>query len=143
MYIRFALLNDDVLKSSEAFEVFKLCMYLPTREKYKKEVNSWLNGNNIKAYGCYLGKLLKAIIVVNSVNNTDIKIIGISVCEDCRNKGLGTYMIQKIKEEYSFKRLLAETDNDAVDFYKKCGFEVSNTVKKFDGREIMRYSCIL
>lgn len=140
---KFVLLNDAVLKDEIAYELYKSCMYMPTKEKYNSCVEIWLNNDNIRTYGCYSESLLEGIIVVNSQSDKNAELIGISVCEICRGKGVGSYMIQKVKKIYQPQKIMAETDDGAVGFYMKCGFDVSKEIKKYGTEEVVRYHCIL
>lgn len=67
----------------------------------------------------------------------------IAVDDDQRRGGLGRYMLEWVaREHHSAARIELETDADAVDFYRRCGF----TADRFtDPRwpEVERYRCTL
>ena len=63
----------------------------------------------------------------------------ISVDEAARGKGIGREMIIQLQEMYN-KDIEAETDDDAVDFYRKCGFDVKSFTHPKKGK---RWICIL
>ena len=67
-----------------------------------------------------------------------VEILHIAVAERARGLGLGSKMIGALAKQYK-KAIEAETDDDAVDFYRKCGFEVT-TIRKYDVR---RWACVL
>ncbi|MDN4071264.1 hypothetical protein NYE70_06050 [Paenibacillus sp. FSL R5-0407] len=49
--------------------------------------------------------------------------------------------IEMINQENSIRRIDAETDMDAVDFYRKIGFQIIRLGEKYPGIE--RFKCIL
>jgi ribosomal protein S18 acetylase RimI-like enzyme len=67
-----------------------------------------------------------------------IGIRSIAVAAASRNRGLGRTLIDALAERACAKRVVAETDDDAVGFYRRCGFAVENAPPKF-GRA--RYWC--
>lgn len=65
----------------------------------------------------------------------------IVVRQDHRGMDIGREMIQALCRRYSLKELAAETDRDAVTFYRKAGFEVDSLGEKYPGVE--RFRCRL
>jgi len=57
-----------------------------------------------------------------------------------RGDGIGRWMIESVWKRHSLSCLEAETDDDAVGFYKRCGFLV-HPLGKVD-RGILRYRCV-
>ena len=128
MNYEFTALTDSV-SLMELYEIYRHCMYMPTKEKFIKQYKSWCANKNIKIYmAVYQGKLV-GVIVILLEENRSAEIIGISVAEDFRNRGVGSYMIKKIREKHSIERMYAETDNDAVGFYRRTDFEVVEKIK--------------
>ena len=70
------------------------------------------------------------------------EITGISVEEGSRNCGLGSFLIQKVQEIFPAAKLNAETDRDAVLFYKKNGFQITEIQKNYNGEMVTRYLCV-
>ncbi len=50
-------------------------------------------------------------------------------------------MINCLIDDYSVKSIFAETDKDAVEFYKKNSFEIEEFAENYDGETIIRYKC--
>jgi ribosomal protein S18 acetylase RimI-like enzyme len=67
-----------------------------------------------------------------------VEIYHIAVAETARHKGVGGAMITALRKKYC-KTIEAETDDDAVDFYRKCGFETT-AIQKYNVR---RWACVL
>ncbi len=76
---------------------------------------------------------------IDSLGQAVIKHISVSV--DIRRHGIGRYMLNYVIEKYSLTKLAAETDNEAVGFYQKCGFTVMSLGEKYPGVE--RFQCEL
>ena len=65
----------------------------------------------------------------------------IAVRRDHRRQGIGRQMIFQVCSTYSLGLIYAETDHDAVDFYRKVGFAVESLGEKYPGIE--RFACKL
>lgn len=64
----------------------------------------------------------------------------IAVISDLRNQGIGRNLIEFIGENLNFQRAEAETDDDALCFYKACGFQVEPIGINAFG--VRRYLCV-
>jgi len=67
-----------------------------------------------------------------------IGIRSIAVDPSLRHRSLGPTLLVALAERLGAERLVAETDDDAVGFYRRCGFTVEDAPPKF-GRA--RYWC--
>lgn len=54
------------IKSAEVYEVYKYCMYLPTKGKYDVTVDGWLKNENIWTRS---GSILLCVNVIGRNNN--------------------------------------------------------------------------
>lgn len=63
----------------------------------------------------------------------------IVVRRDRRGLGLGHEMVTSVCQMFSLKGLAAETDRDAVEFYRAVGFEIESLGEKYPGTE--RFLC--
>ncbi len=53
-------------------------------------------------------------------------------------------MINKLVSDYGLTYVLAITDDDAVEFYRKCGFDITKFSKTYqDGETVVHYKCEL
>ena len=69
------------------------------------------------------------------------EILHIAVAENKRNCGIGRSMIDELLMLENLTELTAETDRDAVEFYRRCGFEIQSLGEKYPGVE--RFHCRL
>jgi ribosomal protein S18 acetylase RimI-like enzyme len=66
-------------------------------------------------------------------------ILHLAVHPDYRKRGIGKSMIRQVTEEFKLESVTLETDQDAVDFYRACGFTAVEIPSKWRG--IHRYRC--
>lgn len=69
------------------------------------------------------------------------RICHIAVSPNSRYKGIAFEMIKKVIHMHGLTYVEAETDDEAVGFYKKCGFTVTSLGEKYPGIE--RFHCAL
>ena len=69
------------------------------------------------------------------------EMLHIAVAENKRNCGIGRSMIDELLMLENLTELTAETDRDAVEFYRRCGFEIQSLGEKYPGVE--RFHCRL
>ena len=66
-------------------------------------------------------------------------ILHIAVAPDLRMKGIGRGLIDQTAGKLSLKNVALETDQDAVGFYRACGFTAVEIQSKWPG--VRRYRC--
>ena len=132
--------KNEVCKT---YEIYKHCMFMPTEEKFNKKIDQFLNDNSIKIFACFNQVEIEGVIVVSFVEQSKIEIIGIAVDLSARGKGIGSYMINQIVNDYSLISVYAETDNDSVVFYQKNDFRITEFYETYDGETVVRYKCEL
>lgn len=127
----------------KTYEIYKHCMFKPTEEKFNKKTDLFFNDNSIKIFACFNQGKIEGVIVVSFLEQRKIEIIGIAVNISVRGNGIGSYMINQIVNDYSLISVYAETDNDAVAFYQKNGFSITEFSEIYDGETVVRYKCEL
>ncbi len=132
--------KNEVCKT---YEIYKQCMFMPTEEKFNKKIEQFLNDKSVKIFVCFNQGKAEGVIVVSFVAPNKIEIVGIAVDLSARNKGIGSYMINEVIKNYCLISVYAETDNDAVDFYRKNGFCITEFSAIYDGQIFIRYKCEL
>jgi len=81
--------------------------------------------------------LIVGCIGIEQRSLSECAIKHIAVLADQRGKGIGSKMINFIASKYS--SIIAETDYEAVDFYRRYGFSIVNLGEKYPGVE--RFLC--
>ena len=132
--------KNEVCKT---YEIYKHCMFMPTEEKFNKKIDQFLNDNSIKIFACFNQGEIVGVIVISFSEQRKIEIIGIAVELSARGKGIGSYMINQIVNDYSLISVYAETDNDAVGFYLKNNFSVTKFYETYGDETVLRYKCEL
>ncbi len=138
--LRELTLKNEILQT---YEIYKHCMFMPTEEKFNNKVDLFLNDNSVKIFACFEQDKIMGIMVVSFKEQKKIEIIGIAVDVSARGKGIGSYMINQVIHNYGLLSVYAETDNDAVWFYQKNGFNIVEFSETYDGETVVRYKCEL
>ena len=132
--------RNDLLNT---YNIYKYCMYKPSEKEFGKKVDIFFADNSIKIFTCIKCNEIKGIIVISYIEQFKVEIIGIAVDIDARGQGIGSYMINKLMNDYNILSIYAETDDDAIDFYRKNNFAITKFVKTYDGEDVVRYKCEL
>ena len=89
-------------------------------------------------YGYYIDNNLVGFIHINKLYE-NIDIVNIIVNKNYRDKGIGTkllnYIVDNYKDINSIMLEVRESNNAAIEFYKKNNFKVINVRKKYYGNE--------
>ncbi|EOQ11314.1 acetyltransferase [Bacillus cereus B5-2] len=83
----------------------------------------------------------KACIGIEIIGANKARICHIAVLPQYRHKGIALQMIKDVLRMHQLTYLEAETDDEAVEFYKKIGFQVKSLGEKYPGIE--RFHCYL
>jgi len=106
----------------------------PTKEKLEAILENYkIRG---KLIGCFSEKLLIGLIGFR-YHEKSLIIQHLSVLPEYRLKGIGTMLVNYLKANYSFKILIAETDQETVHFYEKLNFSCLSIESKWPNR----YQC--
>ena len=134
--------NTEWLLSEEAFSIYASCMYHPTYEEYKAQMEDYLHDSSVKVFVCEnRGKRIGMMVLKSS--GVAAEIIGIAVSDNARHKGIGTQLIQRVMESEDLKSVKAQTDDDSIGFYRKCGFSDERIVIEYPDGAAVRYNCVL
>ena len=124
----------DVKKSltdKALLDLLSLSVLNPTTDKLIKRAEKYMTKENVKAIafsdnGDYIALCVFEIIG----NSASVLDIGVKFAD--RNKKVGSKLIGFIRDKFGVTEITAETDDDAVGFYKKYGFVITETAVKFD-----------
>lgn len=131
------------LYTGEAFEIYKDCMYFPNYDGYKEKMGVMAADPAISIYLCRKAEEKVGILSLRRIDNGGAEIEGIAVLAGSRGSGIGKYMFQEAMEREKLTWITAETDEDAVDFYRKCGFQVTELGAIYGAGKRLRYCCSL
>ena len=131
----------DILCSEEIYNIYSACMFEPTFDKFKLKTEQMQKDSSVSVYGYFLNDKIIGVISTQETDKT-VEIIGIAVDTKERHSGIGTKLIDYLKDK-SQKPITAETDIDAVIFYKKCGFDIEEKIVSKSNISYNRYLCTL
>ena len=136
--VKIKSIKDIINNNCEFLDILKYSHYKPTKEKLNKIAQKYNEDKNIYCFGSFNDNKMIGFIIIKYIDEFKYEIIDIALNPEYRKLGIGSKMIDYVIENFAIKTLYAETDNDAVNFYKKYGFAI-NPINKFE--ETDRYKC--
>lgn len=129
--------------SQQVYEIYSACMYMPTWEKFSEQANLLINDDLVSILGYIHKNNIIGVLVIQKDTQQRAVIKGIAVNALYRQKGIGRQLVESVFQSFKVKSLFAETDDDAIVFYRHCGFEIEDIVKVYENKEYQRYKCTL
>lgn len=133
-------LNEKNIDFGKVYCAIKDAFYKPNYDKVINRVKEIFCHNSSIIFGYFIDIELVGCTVVGIINNK-IVIEYIGVREESRQMNIARSLIEYVMNKYQLP-CLAETDNSAVKFYKKCGFVFIEKIKEYSNEKILRYSCL-
>ena len=103
---------------------------------------------SVKIFVCDMDVEKAGILVLKKIEaaegsetGVEAEILGIAVRKDLRGKGIGKEMVCQVMEAEHLKKITAQTDDDAIGFYRKSGFEEERVVIEYPNGSVVRYNC--
>lgn len=128
----------EIITEPDMLKLLAPSVYNPTQERLQNRAKKYQEDENSNIYACKEDGEYKAIIVFKIVNNS-AAILDIAVRPEYQGQGIGSKLIDFIFNSFNAQNITAETDDDAIGFYKKYGFDIVKTEMKFDTK---RYTCV-
>ncbi|MDD4412982.1 MAG: GNAT family N-acetyltransferase [Oscillospiraceae bacterium] len=125
------------LDNNTIHKILSYCLFDGSPEGIAKDIEKYRDHNTWDFYGWVENGDILGICGFE-VHADYVEILHIAVAEDARHRGIGGAMVTVLQEKYGL-RIEAETDDDAVEFYRKTGFE-ANAFQKYN---VQRYHCVL
>ena len=134
--------DADWLLSEEAFSIYASCMYHPTYDEYKTQMEDYLLDSSVKVFVSE-NRGRKTGMMVLKLSEAAAEIIGIAVSDNARRKGIGKQLIQRVMKSENLESVKVQTDDDSIGFYRKCGFSEERIVIEYSDGSVVRYNCVL
>lgn len=125
------------IDSPTVCQILADCVFDNSTEGMDKVIKDYLRHGGWLLYGWVKNENIIGICGFE-VHSDWLEILHIATCESARGRGVGSLMIAALQERYKMT-IEAETDDDAVEFYRKYGFETT-AIQKYNVR---RWSCVL
>jgi ribosomal protein S18 acetylase RimI-like enzyme len=137
----FKLINNRI-KESNVQELLSYAIF-PDPDRLEQTVRKYEgNTSNLQLFGMEEEQELVGLIGISSTDSEQKHLIieHIAVQPEFRGKGYGRGLILELLEHRKPLTVSAETDEEAVDFYRNIGFSVMSLGEKYPGVE--RFRCI-
>jgi GNAT superfamily N-acetyltransferase len=123
--------------------VLSQAIWMPTDDKVSRLIAETYRGPTAALYAWKDAETADVIgpVGIRRRPGGAVDILHVAVAETSRRRGVGRRMIEALRGTPGVRELVAETDGDAVDFYRRCGFTVTSLGDKYPGRE--RFRCVL
>ncbi|MGN7355934.1 GNAT family N-acetyltransferase [Paenibacillus sp. SAF-054] len=133
------LLNiKSYIRKPEVAELFSYAVF-PDDQSVEKTIQAYESNEAWKLVGYEDGELLVGLTGYEKSGN-EIILQHIAVIPENRGLGYGRGMILEIMTDEKPERVVAETDEEAVDFYRSLGFVVHSLGEQYPGIE--RFRCV-
>lgn len=119
--------------------ILALSQYQPTPEKLAARTAAYQADPDVSAFACFDQEKPLGVLVLKNRGARSFEILSIAVNPDSRNLGIGSKLITYASDCLHCSRITAETDADAVGFYRSYGFEIRSLGEKYPG--CIRYLC--
>ena len=134
---------DPYLASVGAFEIYSQCMYQADIGEYRREIAGLSARKDVHIFAALDCSGYTGIIALEQQNSNSAEIIGIAVKKEFQRRGIGKFLIFQAAAALNLEYITAETDCDAVEFYRKSGFAVKEFLRHFPDADVTRYNCQL
>ncbi|RII35481.1 N-acetyltransferase [Clostridium chromiireducens] len=132
--------SKSLLKNKQLLSVLAESVYNPTEDRLNNRADKYISNQNTVVFSLKNNETYKGIIVLNLSNIKEIIILDIAVLNSIQKSGIGSSLINHCINIFEPNEIIAETDDDAVGFYKKFGFNIQSLGNKY-GVGIKRYKC--
>jgi N-acetylglutamate synthase-like GNAT family acetyltransferase len=113
---------------------------MPDMDRVEKTVQDYKQNADWKLYGIEEDGLVLGLIGYRRTDADQIEIMHLSVRPDSRGYGYGRGLILEMLSLENPQRIYAETDEDAVEFFRNIGFTIRSLGMNDLGAE--RFQCI-
>ena len=120
-------------------DILSNAVFQPTVERMNHILDGVYGSGDTTLYGLAIGQNVVAVAGIRRTSETAAELLHIAVKASERRKGNGCQLLKLVIQEENMEELVAETDRDAVDFYRRCGFIAQSLGEKYAGVE--RFAC--
>lgn len=129
----------DGLRDARVQAVIAQSVYMPTAEKLDRLMGSYEADAGIYAFAGVENSLACCVLILKRKSGGEFEILRIATDPAHRGRGLASRLISFAESVLHCESITAETDGDAVGFYRKCGFRIESQGERYPG--VIRYLC--
>lgn len=126
------------IKESDIQELLSYSVF-PDPERLQFVISRYENDANLWLFGYESEGIMVGIIGFEVSDNQEMTITHLAVEPESRGVGFGRGIILEIIEDMHPVRIVAETDEETVQFYRNIGFVIRSLGEKYPGVE--RFLC--
>lgn len=127
--------------SPQVYAAYRDCMFHPTWEGFLRLAEDVADDPALLVLGATERQTVLGVLVLSCTSEAEGEITGLSVLPERRGQGVGRRLIEAAAA--CRPCLTAETDKDAVGFYRSCGFNTTPQTRIFPQGSVVRYLCRL
>lgn len=128
----------EIITEADILKLLAPSVYNPNEERLQGRAKKYQEDEETNVYVYKEDNEYKGIVVFEIFDST-ATILDIAVNPEHQGKGIGSKLMDFIFNSFDVDSITAETDDDAIGFYKKYGFVVADTKVEFDTK---RYVCV-
>ena len=128
----------EIITGPDILKLLAPSVYNPTEERLLNRAKKYQEDKSVNIYSYKKDGKYKGIVIFKIVNNS-ATMLDIAVKLDYQGQGVGSKLVDFIFNSFNVDSITAETDDDAIGFYKKYGFTVTDTKVNHDTK---RYVCV-
>ncbi|WP_373232213.1 GNAT family N-acetyltransferase [Cohnella sp.] len=126
------------LEDPSIHELIELAIF-PEPGRVEKVIESYKNDSTQEIMGYYSEEELIGLIGYRMHGNNTLELMHIAVVPEEQGHGYGRGIILEILHQKSPSKIIVETDEDAINFYRNIGFTIESLGEKYPGVE--RFKC--
>jgi len=129
----------DKLSDPAVLHLLAASAYDNSLENANKKAEEYRSQHNLSIYGWVENGEVLGMCGFKIYHTSHVEVLAIAVAENIRKRGTGRAMINALQNEFLLP-ITAETDDDAVGFYRKVGFATVGAPEK---KGVPRWACTL
>ncbi len=121
-------------------DLLAMAMGRPTPQKLTQYLEEFYTADNHTLFIALKESRVIGLIAIDCTNSPRGLITHLAITPDMRRKGTGRNLINHAVKSFGLESITAETDQDAVEFYRACGFIIKEIESKWPG--VRRFRCV-
>lgn len=127
------------LYDKSVLTILSYSVYKPTKNRLNDLADKYGSDTHIFAFAYKNNGLILGIIILHHITNDKVKVVNIATTPAHRRQGIASRLITFTADKLKYRIIEVETDADAVDFYRRYGFQVNSLGEKYPN--CTRYLC--